>query len=344
MSGGRQQRGSCLLGLVTLVLGTSLGCGPADLLDGTWRQPVESAEEGNESFELVLGQYGEGVAGLVRQYHRLTTPEGGLYGTPHYCRPLEHGRFLADRLTFRFQDPDGQAWDFVLAWQEAEERLVGQRLPADGGEGEGSERALTFARVSGELDRECQWLRELRLPVVYNDELDPARDQPRTLRAAVLLLGTADGASCQVVGARSGPLEHKAQTLVIDQKPTSCLVLQRPEALTLGFGVFVLFEDRDGNGYWDRDPLPGGVAEPLVGLARETALVYLDGELSGEDLAADHPLRGFTSQGYTLVQLLELAADGTVRAWRALGPAAAATSVIALQPVDAAPAPRLRVP
>jgi hypothetical protein len=235
-----------------------------------------------------------------------------LYTTPIYCRALEHGGFVDERLTFRFADPQGGRWDFDLRREAEQETLSGKRLPVpDEGadpppEGEGS---LAFEFASDDADKSCDWLAELRLPLFYDPGVGASRDpsaddKSRVLRAAVVWLGVAaDGAGCQVTGPRSKPLAENAGTLLLDRKPGDCLLYRKSNSVNLAWGVFVLFEDVDNDGAWDRDPLPGGTAEPLVGVAPQSAVVYLDGMLPDEELGDGHPLEGFSAQGLSRVRI-----------------------------------------
>ncbi len=277
------------------------GCGPEDLLDGTWLQTGAGLQAGDHAYELVLGQYGADVAGLVRE-HRVVSPSAaGLpsLGPERYCRPIQGGRYLSDELSFQFQGPDGRSRGFSLRLED-KDRLVGT-MWAEGGEGT----SLELQRVSDTVDKSCDWVDELVATAV----LDLPKEELEALvspMAAVVFVGQDSGDPCVVVGGETVdvPMDGaRVFSVGVDRRPESCLVVRELDRVTLGWGVFVVFDDTNGNRAWDRSPLPGGEQEPLVGVARGHALLYLEGDTSFVRTEPEGLLQGFTQQSYSLVEV-----------------------------------------
>lgn len=318
-------------------------CGPDDVLDGTWRQPAGGPGRGEESWELVLGQYAGQVAGLVREY----TPLGRdgavweLYGSERFCRPLERGRFQGDVLSLELKGPQGKVRRFSLALVE-EDELRGETWV----EGEDSQ-AISFQRTASEVNRECEWISELALSGVTRLDLGPEA-RPRV---AVLYQGFGTSDACLSAGAVSAPLDRAGDealffSLLIGRKPPACFLVQQPDGLTLAWGVFVAFDDADGDGRWDRDPLPGGQWEELLGVAREHALLYVDGDTAQAALDPPEVLADFSAQSYSLVRVVQMDVGderGTVRRIARVEDAQLQHTPVLIEALgdDPAPIPRL---
>jgi len=320
-----------------------VACGPADVLDGTWRQPADGPGRGEASWELVLGQYGDQVAGLVREYTPLGR-EGAvweLYGSERFCRPLQRGRFQTDVLSLQLKGPEGKVRRFSLALVEDDE-LRGETWV----EGEDSQ-AIVFERTGSQVNRECEWISELTLSGVARLGGDPASSP----RVAVLYQGYGDSDACLSAGAVTGPLDSETEdalffSLLIGRKPPDCFLVQRPDGLTLAWGVFIAFDDADGDGLWDRDPLPGGQQEALLGVARQHALLYVDGDPAEVDLQPPEVLAGFTAQSYSLVQVVESTPSdplGTVRRIQRVEDAQVQHTPIVIEALTADPPPHPRL-
>lgn len=335
LSFARREVRLLLLLLLLLVLLMAGGCGPEDLLDGTWRQPRDSPGEGELSFELVLGQYGSDVAGLVRQYEaQHLGSQLDFYRRERHCSQIADGSFSSKVLRLWSKDPDGTMREFWLKLQD-DERLVGETLLEE----EGS-CALVFERISEAMDRECPEVPELMVLGTCTASILPAQ-RPR---AALVYIGFEGSNPCLAVGQESSALEQGHFSLVISRKPSSCLLVRQLDQVTLAWGVFVVFDDQNNNSRWDRDPLPGGDEEPLIGVARDHALLYLDGDASRLELQPEDLLEDFSAQSFSLVEVVEL--EEHVTEIRRVHAEDILNTRITVQPVgeaDLRPAPRLKL-
>lgn len=332
-----------LLTLLTCALGA---CAQDNLLDGTWRESGAAVGEDGRSFELVLGQYVSDVAGLVRVYEPLG--EGGsdavLFGTEQYCRPIERGRFDSDVLSFQHKDASGEVLSFSLAL-DGDDRLNGELWSDDDAQ---PTRPVSFTRRSDEVDKRCNWLSEI---VVHGSCSYGAPDdlpEPFRPRAALVYLGYDSDNPCLSVGAPTVELDRSTPdaaffSLVVSRKPDACLLVHEPGRLTVGWGVFVAFNDTDGDGRWDRDPLPGGTEEPVLAVAPGWALLYLDGAPRDDLFEPDGILEDVTEQSFSLVQIGAKESDGKVTELRRIPATELATTAVQLFAVEAgdAPPPRL---
>ena len=342
--GGRGPR--LLLVELLLLAAAATGCTNDDVLDGTWRQPADGAGVGGKvSYELVLGQYVADVAGIVRLYER-RGPLGGqweLYGAQQYCRQLEDGHFVSDTLSFQFNDPAGQRWSYVLRYDADRERLIGNGS-YQSGDGEMQEGPLLeFGRFAEDTSRECDWLNELVLHGAFERGDVPLKGD---WRVTVAYVGYDGEVPCLAEAKESAPLDETLGlfSLIIGHKPPNCYAIHRSGKAALAWGVFVLFEDADKDGYWDRNPLLQDQMEPLIGVSSEWVLVYLDGSLASVVTDENHPLFELSEQGYSLLRVNDRDEHGEVRGLtRVPGDAISSTS-IALSPADQAPAPRLALP
>ncbi len=334
------------LWLSLLLLLLTLGCADDDRLDGTWRQTSGGPAVGDRSYELVLGQYGGDVAGLVREYDALELGGGTRepYGSERYCRPLERGGFRSDVLSLFFKDTNGEVLRFGLVL-EKDDLLVGQLSGVDQASGQ----ALTFERIGDAVDKDCDWINELVINGLVELDLSPEQ----TPRAAVLYLGTQGGAPCQATGVGRDELPaggggQRFFSLTISRRPPSCSLVELPGELSLAWGLFVVYDDQNGDGRWSWEDLPGSSPEPLLGLSRQHALLYLDGD--PRDLATDPAgvLDGFEAQSYSLVQIAEADATrdpGRVLALHRIPDAQVSSTPVRVLPADGdhGPAPRLRL-
>jgi len=98
-----------LLAIALLLAAAAAGCGDSHRVSGAYRSDgavvfddVPGLEQG-VFVELVLGQYGPDVAGIVRFYAEnfIPVPPEGVCG----CRFLIDGRFEDDELVFAFPNP-----------------------------------------------------------------------------------------------------------------------------------------------------------------------------------------------------------------------------------------------
>lgn len=118
MTTKRDRAGSRLafLGLVA-AMAVAAGCTDSRLLTGVYRSTAPAAVEGvpglanGANIELVLGQYGPDIAGIIRFYEGpgfIQYPDGVCR-----CRFLTKGRFEGGVLVFGFLNPSGCATDTV---------------------------------------------------------------------------------------------------------------------------------------------------------------------------------------------------------------------------------------
>ena len=149
--------GPALLGLALSLSLLAAACGPTEEFSGRWRSDPDKAQEGpvlQGRIEILLGQYGEDAAGIIRQW---LDPA---YVVPHTtcaCIYLKGGRGEGDRLTLV---PDlGDCADLDAAYPDGV--LLDLRRTDDlhmegsvfGLEADTPLQGLSFERIEGPLER-----------------------------------------------------------------------------------------------------------------------------------------------------------------------------------------------
>ena len=274
------------------------GC-VAQELDGSWRHPPAEDVSGREfAYELALGQYGPEVAGLVWFYQGVTT--GGApdpYLFPVHCTTIESGVVRDGSLRFRFHDPDGESLLASLKIGEGWDELTGLFMDANRGAVH-----VGFRRVSDEVDRECGLRSD---PFVVEGFLAGGYEGlPPTTRVVLAFSGRTEGGGFLAPWATAAldRPDGGAPTFSFELSTVpdagSFAIATTDGAVRFAYGVFLAFDDEDGDGRWSRSLLGGG--EPIVGVAADRALVYLEGR--GAAVFPDRPdLAGALEPGYSLV-------------------------------------------
>ena len=268
-----------------------LGC-VGNEVDGTWRHPVSDAPVSGPAYEFSLGQYGPEVAGLVRMFQPATAG-GDVYARPVYCTALADGEVAGDTLRFRFQDLDGVGLSASL--EVGEDQLLGTVVEDDG-----PLHLMKFERVQSGVDKDCEGRTEtLALHgIVHGDDPSPS------LRVALVYTGL-DAAGRFWLPRKVVALDAGAPSFALEvgsfPDPRVLSVAPSDGSLRFGYGVFLAFEDRDDDGRWDRGIL-GGDSEPVLGVAPDHALAYLEGRASA--VYPERPeLLEQLNQNYSLVRV-----------------------------------------
>lgn len=302
------------------------GCVSGEV-DGTWRHPVDDEPSAGPAYELALGQYGPEVAGLVRLF-QATTPGGDAYARPLHCAWLEGGEVTGGVLRFRFKDTEGV--EFSASLDVAAERLFGLF--------EGADRVndATFERIDAGIDKDCDGRTE-KVTLhgsVLGADLDP------DLRVGLFYTGVEESGRFWVPRNIVG-LDPGASTFTIEinrlPDPKMLSVALTDGSLRFAYALFIAFIDEDGDGAWDREVLGNETAEPLVGVAPDHALAFLEGR--GSAVFPDRPrLLEELAQNYNLVSVVR-AEDGEITALLPVDPAV--TPVHVRVPADRSAGPFL---
>ena len=281
----------------------------AQELDGSWRHPsATEVPSGGLAYELALGQYGPEVAGLVWFYQGVLSGDAAdPYLFPVHCTPIEDGVVRGASLRFRFRDPEGAPLIALLEIADGRDVLTGQFIEEDG-----KLRVVRFSHVSDDVDRSCGLRAD---PFAIEGVLVGDRETlPGSTRIVLAFAGPAGG------GAFVTPWKTAALEWPDEGSPTFSFELATvPDAqayavattdgtVRFAYAVFFAFDDLDGDGRWDRNLV--GDDEPVVGVAQNMALVYLEGR--GAAVFPDRPeLTGALEPGYSLVSVGRRA-DGRV--------------------------------
>ena len=274
-----------------LLLGV-VGCGESEV-DGTWRHPVDSEPTSGPAYELSLGQYGPDVAGLVRLF-QAAADGGDVYARPVYCTALTDGEVTNGVLRFRFRDPDGVGFSASLDLG-TDDALSGAVAQDDG-----LLNHVKFELIDSGVDKDCDGRTgTLALHGVVNGQ-----ELPATLRIAVVYTGLRPGGRFWLPepGVATDP---SAPSFVIEVKsvpdPSVFAVAPTDGSLRFAYGMFIAFDDRDGDGRWDAN-VGGGEPEALLGVAPDHALVYLEGRATAVYPTRPNLLREL-DQSYGLVTI-----------------------------------------
>ena len=278
-------------------------------LDGTWRQPASDRPR-PVAYELALGQYGPEVAGLVRSYQGLGDGEAAdPYLVEVHCSTIEDGAISGDKLRFRFRDAEGASFLASLTIGEERNRLEGNTIAEDG-----ALRVVRFMRESANVDRGCGDFEE---PMVVHGvvHVDGAPLGER-VRVALAFSGQGEAgtflAPWKVVTPDRTGEGAPTFTFEITTLPDSRYFGDGPTdgSVRFAYAVFLAFEDLDDDGRWDQGYFADD-AEPLVGVAPDRALAYLEGR--GGAAFPDRPeLAGGLDPGYSLVAVVREGAGGPV--------------------------------
>lgn len=307
------------------------GCSSGEV-DGTWRHPVDSEPTSGPAYELVLAQYGPEVAGLVRLF-RAATEGGDAYARPVDCDWLSDGEVTGSVLRFRFRDPDGAEFSASL-------QIDGERLSGPVANDDGRVNNIKFERIDDDVDKDCEGRTEpfALHGIVQGEEFEGAvRDK---LRVGLFYTGTEGGARFWVPR-NVVPLDPGAPsfTITVHRQPDPKMLSVAPTDgnLRFAYALFIVFEDADGDGVWDREVLGAAPAERLVGVAPDHALAFLEGR--GPAVFPDRPdLLEELAQNYNLVSIRRDADTGEITALRPADPAGANVLIL---PTEQASAPFL---
>ena len=301
--------GAAALLALTVASTGAVGCLSGEV-DGTWRHPLDSEPAAGPAYEpaagpayeLALGQYGPEVAGLVRVF-RASTPGGDAYARPLYCRPLIGGEVTGDVLRFQFRDPDGVG--FSASLEVGDDRLTGWVESDDD-----RLNPMAFERIDSGVDKDCEGRTEpfAMHGIVQGDGL------PESLRIGLFYTGVEESGRFWVPR-NIVSLDPEAPSFSIEihrqPDPKMLSVALTDGSLRFAYALFVAFDDRDGDGAWDREVLGNDAAEPLVGVAPDHALVYLEGRATS--VYPDRPeLLEELAQNYNLVTVVRRGAGGEV--------------------------------
>jgi len=277
-------------------------------LDGTWRHPAGDPVR-PQTYELALGQYGPEVAGLLRFYQGLG---GGEASDPYmaevHCTIIDNGEVSGERLRFRFWDATGASFFASLALREDRDLLGGQIVAEDD-----TLNLVRFERVSDEVDRGCGLRAE---PIVIHGVLATGGRPPGD-QVKVMLAFSGDGEAGRFLNPWKAAVPEQTDggtatfSFRIATVPAEGYFDVTPTdgSVRFAYAVFLAFEDLDGNGRWDQGYV--GDAEPVVGVAPDHALAYLEGR--GAAAFPDRPdLAGALDQGYSLVSAVREGGDGPV--------------------------------
>ncbi len=311
-----------------LALTVAAGCLSSEV-DGTWRHPVDSEPTAGPAYELVLGQYGPEVAGLVRLFQ--AAAEGGdAYARPVYCTALTGGEVTGDVLRFRFQDPDGVGFSALL--EVGDDRLTGGVAEDDG-----RLNHMAFERIDTDVDKDCEGRTEpfALHGIVQGEEL------PDSLRVGLFYTGVEE--SARFWAPRNiVELDPEAPSFAIEVNrlpdPKMLSVALTDGSLRFAYALFIAFDDINGDGAWDREVLGNDAAEPLVGVAPDHALVFLEGRATA--VYPERPeLLEELAQNYNLVKVTR---SGGERKVTRLTPVDPATETVRVEvPADRAAGPFL---
>ena len=267
-----------------------LGCVGTEV-DGTWRHPASDAPVSGPAYEFSLGQYGPEVAGLVRMFQPATAG-GDVYARPVYCTALADGEVAGDTLRFRFQDLDGVGLSASL--EVGDDQLLGTVVEDDG-----PLRLMKFERVQSEVDKDCEGRTEtLALHgIVHGDDPSPS------LRVALVYTGLDLYVERFWLPRKVVALDEGAPSFSLEvgsfPDPRVLSVAPSGGSLRFGYAVFLAFDDLDDDGRWDQGVW--GNKEPILGVAPDHALAYLEGRARA--VGSDRPeLLEQLNQNYSLVR------------------------------------------